>query len=457
MTLIARSTVGALLGGQKGLKAGPGDEGYLDRVRGQALGLEDLVTLREVAASVGVTDRFKEVVDYFGVPEGETPAGFRVDKVLEEDGALRFDLARDIAYDKDGRKRPTGLIFSVDTANPYEIEPAAPFIGNLTCNPGIVYDLFLNNPEANVGNKFGTLEEVLEEIGRIVGTGTDVSVELNNPFEEDFEKILEQIHVYEELLSKHRLVVKVPHTGPVNPENVSQLLNGDKLLDKRFDQGTTADYLRGHNLALKLKDLGYRVNFTLMFEPYQAALALQARPYFVNAFVRQRADATKTFRGLLAAYEASGDGAFLKQLRDFMVQKDYLAKGEGNADLLFVKESAENFLRNRDAEGEGADGLDSARKTLRWLKTSNLEDTRLIICSMEGPLNYPDIMRMLTEDEFIGMHDRVVITTEPNYLARFSSSPLVVSYQRRFMNAARAVNEGDANSRLERTLQEVSP
>lgn len=89
-------------------------------------------------------------------------------------------------------------------------------------------------------------------------------------------------------------------------------------------------------------------------------------------------------------------------------------------------------------------------------QTSNLDDTRLIICSMEGPLNYPDIMRMLTEDEFIGMHDRVIITTEPNYLARFSSSPLVVAYQRRFMTAARAVNEGEANSRLEAKLQETT-
>lgn len=193
-------------------------------------------------------------------------------------------------------------------------------------------------------------------------------MELNNPFEQDFDKIMEQIHVYEELLSKHRLVVKVPHTGPVNADNVSQLLNGDTKLDKRYDQGTTADYLHGHNLALKLKNLGYRVNFTLMFEPYQTALALQARPYFVNAFVRQRAGVTKIFQGLLAAYEASGDKAFLQQLRDVMVSKDYLSKGEGSADLFTVKESAENFLYNRDAEGEGSDGLDSARNTLRWLK-----------------------------------------------------------------------------------------
>ncbi|MFR9063037.1 MAG: hypothetical protein ACLVJO_04295 [[Clostridium] scindens] len=33
---------------------------------------------------------------------------------------------------------------------------------------------------------------------------------------------------------------------------------------------------------------GYRVNFTLMFEPAQTALALQAKPYFISSFIRHR-------------------------------------------------------------------------------------------------------------------------------------------------------------------------
>jgi hypothetical protein len=33
--------------------------------------------------------------------------------------------------------------------------------------------------------------------------------------------------------------------------------------------------------------------------------------------------------------------------------------------------------------------------------------------------------------------DRVVITAEPGYLARFASTNQVVSYQRRFLNAAK--------------------
>ncbi len=36
-----------------------------------------------------------------------------------------------------------------------------------------------------------------------------------------------------------------------------------------------------------------------------------------------------------------------------------------------------------------------------------------------------------------GLSDRLVITAEPGYLARFTSTNQVVSYQRRFMNAAK--------------------
>ena len=65
-----------------------------------------------------------------------------------------------------------------------------------------------------------------------------------------------------------------------------------------------------------------------------------------------------------------------------------------------------------------------------------MDDTRLIICSMEGDRNYYDIDRLLASDEFGDMAGRVVLTAEPNYLTRFSSANQVVSYQRRFMNAA---------------------
>ncbi len=106
-------------------------------------------------------------------------------------------------------------------------------------------------------------------------------------------------------------------------------------------------------------------------------------------------------------------------------------------DLLSVKQAAEDLLKYRHFEDhEGSDGLDSVRHNLRWFKNTNLDDSRLIICSMEGPLNYPDIDKLLVEDEFSDLVNRVVITAEPNYLARFTSCNQVISYQRRFMNAA---------------------
>ena len=56
---------------------------------------------------------------------------------------------------------------------------------------------------------------------------------------------------------------------------------------------------------------------------------------------------------------------------------------------------------------------------------------------MEGDAMYPDIDKMLTEPEFADMTDRVVVTAEPGYLARFASNGQVISYQRRFLQAAR--------------------
>ncbi|WP_330591899.1 hypothetical protein [[Clostridium] scindens] len=56
--------------------------------------------------------------------------------------------------------------------------PVAGMLSNLTCNPGIIYDLFINTPKANVGNKFKNRDEVITEIDRILGPGCDISVEV---------------------------------------------------------------------------------------------------------------------------------------------------------------------------------------------------------------------------------------------------------------------------------------
>jgi hypothetical protein len=344
---------------------------------------------------------------------------------------------RDISYDADGVKRPTSLVFSADSANPYEVAPIAPLLGNLTCNPGIVYDLFINNPKANVGHQFDTREEVMAELGRILGPGCDISVELNNPFEEDFSRLLDEAEQFREMLTPYRVVIKVPHTGPVNAANVGQLLQGDGRLHARYDAPATVDAFRGHNLALRLREHGFRINYTLMFDPHQTALALQAKPAFINSFVRHRAKQSGAIKRLVEAWDATEDQSWLVELRTFLLASDYLSAYDAARPLLDCLTLARDVLRYRQwDDARGRDGLDGVRKNLRWLRQVNLPDTRLIICSMEGPYNYPDIDGLLSEPEWADMVHRVVLTAEPSYLARFASSNLVVTYQRRFMAAA---------------------
>lgn len=419
------------------LPAVSGEEDYVRRVVDQPLTPEAFRELSGVARHLGVTAEFKKVVDYFATPAGHTPPGFRIALNLEAHGLLQLDLVRDISYDADGALRPTNVLFSADSANPYEIAPAAGLLANLTCNPGIIYDLFLNNPDANVGGAFKDRDEVMTEIGRILGPGCDISVELNNPFETDFAKLLDEAERFREILSPWRVVIKVPHTGPVNPENVGQLLTGDKRLDKRWWQPATEDAFRGHNLALKLHEHGFRVNFTLMFEPHQTQLALQAKPYFINSFVRHRLLQSTRMQTLLDGYAATKDKGLLDSLREYLIATDYLAASDTDYDLEACRRMAEQLLVYRQFRSpEGVDGLDSVRHNLRALRTANLPDTRLIICSMEGDQMYPEIDRLLTSDEYADMSRRVVITAEPGYLARFTSANQVISYQRRFMNAA---------------------
>ena len=98
----------------------------------------------------------------------------------------------------------------------------------------------------------------MQEIGNILGPGCDISVELNNPFSDSINELLEEAARFKEMLSKYRVVIKVPHTGPVNAENVREILEGDKKFQRSYDAGTTKDKFRGHNLALLLHEHGYR-------------------------------------------------------------------------------------------------------------------------------------------------------------------------------------------------------
>lgn len=420
-----------------GLPAVAGEEDTVARLTALPLSEATFALASACARHLGGTEEFNRVIDYFKVPAGHLPAGFRVEWELAGDGVLRADLVRDIAWDTDGRLRPTPVLLSADTANPYELEPIAPLIANLTCNPGIIYDLFINNPKANLDHRFSTRDEVMAEIGRILGSGCDISVELNNPFDPDFAKILDEAQKFSDMLGRWRAVIKVPHTGPVNSANVGQLLDGSKLLDRRWFAPATADSLAGHRLALKLREHGFRVNFTLMFEPHQALLALQARPAYINSFVRHRLLQSTNLAALLAEYRESGDEDVLVRLRDYLIKTDYLSSADSGFGLRDALQMAEETLALRRFDGEGDDGLDDVRHNLRVLRTANLPQTRLIICSMEGATMYPSVERLLAEPEFADMGDRVVITAEPAYLARFASANQVVSYQRRFMTAAR--------------------
>ncbi|WP_346903481.1 transaldolase family protein, partial [Faecalicatena contorta] len=315
-------SLASLVGGE--IQIVSNDEGYVRRALHQNISLEEYEFLLKRIRYIGVSDRFRDVIDLFKVPEGETPAGFKIEYNMKENQILEIDLVRNISYDKNGLKRPTKFIYSADTANPYEVEPIKHLIGNLTCNPGIIYDLFINNPQANVGHKFKTRNEVMSEIADILGPGCDISVEVNNPFA-DFEQILEEAEEFREMFSDYRMVLKIPHTGPVNADNVGELLAGDKKLSTRWNQAATKDYLYGHNLALKMKEHGFRVNYTLMFEPWQTGMALQAKPYFINSFVRQRFGVTTYINGLLNAYQTTYDDRFLQALRSFMIEWDFLS------------------------------------------------------------------------------------------------------------------------------------
>ena len=413
----------------------PGDESYVLRAIDKEVSFEEFVFLSQAVKFIGVTQNFKNIIDYFKVPEKETPAGFRVEYHMGKNNELLIDLKRDISYDKNGKKRPTKFIFSADSANPYEIEPIKNLIGNLTCNPGIIYDLFINDPKENVGNKYKNRDEVMQEIGRILGPGCDISVELNNPFA-DINEILEEAAKFKEMLSEYRVVIKVPHTGPVNGKNVHTLIEGDKKFPIRYDQAKTEDYFYGHNLALTLKEHGYRVNYTLMFEPWQTGMALQARPYFINSFINKRMLTSTYVAGMLSAFDSTRDLQFLKTLRSYFVDVDFLPKSDAEMDLAEVEKLARETLTYRDFNNcRGFDGMDGVRHNLRMLKDCNLEDTRLIICSIAGSRQYPELDKLLVEDEFRDVLDKIVITTEPIYLAQNTASPQIITYQRRFMNA----------------------
>lgn len=402
------------------------------RIKGLTINAYTYKDLCSIASYIGVTDEFSKVINTFSVPSGVIPAGFRPSFVLEGN-CLCVNLVRDISYAEGGIKRPTKVLFSADSANPYEVAPLRNFIANLTCNPAIIYNSFINDPRANIGKKFKNRYEVMKELCRILGPGVDISIEVDHPFADE-SQIIEEIESFKEILTPYRLVVKIPHTGPINANNAHKLLDG--TFDKGYEEGTVEDNMYGHNLAYRLAKRGYRINFTLMFEPHQTALALQARPYFINTFIKQRCNATIDLKRMLAAYDG-GDQSAVDDIRNLMRPLDMLSIREMAGADEEVIEKARRIVNYRHAyDHEGGDGLDSTRHSLRVLRNSYLDNTRLIICSMSAEQTYMDIDKLLAEPEFSDMAQRVVITAPPTYLSRFASASGILSYQRLFLGAA---------------------
>ena len=427
-----KCTIDALVNSGNLSVAGDTEKDVFDRVKNIELSLEDYAKYASFVKTVGVTEEFKNVIKTFDVPAGETPAGFRREFVYGADGALRVDLVRDIAFGTNGVRRPTNVLFSANTANPFEVITMKNFIANLTTNPQIIYSQFLNNPKANVGGQFKDSFEVIQELCNIVGPGVDISVEITDPFADE-EKLFDEIAKYEEILTKYRIVVKVPHTGPLNKENIDDYINGTY---PALDNGKPEDFFYGHNLAYKFHEKGYRVNFTLMSDPHQTALALLAKPYFINAFVEKRNDQSKGMASLIERLDKTGDLQYREQLHAFMLKNDLLASDD--KDVVKAENRARQLLKYRHFyDHEGSDGLDSVRHSLRVIKQSNLPDTKLIICNTKTDQMYYDIDKMLVEDEFADMKQRVILTCEPSYFGKYTSSSTIYAYQRNFLTSVK--------------------
>lgn len=68
-----------------GAPAARGSEALVQRVMNKRITLGEYEALKGQVKAIGVTPRFADVIKTFGVPEGETPAGFRIESSLEQE------------------------------------------------------------------------------------------------------------------------------------------------------------------------------------------------------------------------------------------------------------------------------------------------------------------------------------------------------------------------------------
>ena len=66
-----------------------------------------------------------------------------------------------------------------------------------------------------------------------------------------------------------------------------------------------------------------------------------------------------------------------------------------------------------------------------------MSGSMLIICNTKTDQMYYDIDKMLVEDEFADMKQRVILTCEPSYFGKYTSSSTIYAYQRNFLTSVK--------------------
>lgn len=91
LEMATRATIGSVIAGAgsvSGARTAPGADKYLAHVLDLPLSFQSYKDLSAVARCIGVTRNFREVIDYFKVPENETPAGFKLEFAVKSDGLV---------------------------------------------------------------------------------------------------------------------------------------------------------------------------------------------------------------------------------------------------------------------------------------------------------------------------------------------------------------------------------
>lgn len=140
-----------------GAAAVRGEESHVERIIHMPISGEDYCALRGIR-HIGVTERFRDVLATFPTPEGETPAGFRRELVMEAGEVLRVDLVRDISYDKNGDLRPTNVLFLRTAPIPMKLRPSVRCLPTSPAIPGLSTTCFLTirRPTSATGSATGT-------------------------------------------------------------------------------------------------------------------------------------------------------------------------------------------------------------------------------------------------------------------------------------------------------------